>query len=537
MKSVLLGTDYIKDADGNFKVLETNTNIGFTWNRSDTYFSTSSLDSLIAANSFTEAHLIFTNGGNLKVNDLSSSYSVEDFNNFSVQNQLVQYLSGSGMTVEVHYGSGGIIPEVTDADNKLIIRQAYDQTAIFDETYVRDNFKFLKVVYDQDSSAIPNTFIPNTGSAADFTLDSIGSSFRDNGNYPNYIIKKRYPTFDYNEYPKILKLADSASVQTTKDSLLQDEYLQEYAMDSNNLVDGKLPTYRTIDLIYGSSLDRINLADGFVLTCLSPLGTDIDFDDNNQVQAWDKPKVVHKVTDSTTTSPIAFNNNLLLSGSGVNISGSEVEVNDVIKTLNIPDLTDVSGSDGTPGFNPAFWSGSFDAVSGSSTVNTTVSDLTSTPGIYPAINITTQGGRTLTVPVNSTPYFRSGSSDKTFFRHIQNDQFDNGFDGYSLILYDNSSDSVISDPITGTSYKWATSGGYDIDVEEVDTYFIEDGNNNNVFMTLHNACTGYTNYTFSSVYCAACGPYYSYTLAYNATGCCTFSFATSIFLPSCSAGK
>ena len=178
MKSVLLGTDYVKDVDGNFKVLETNTNIGFTWNRSDNYFSTSSLDSLIAANSFTEAHLIFTNGGNLKVNDLSSDHSVEDFNYYSVHNQLVQYLSGSGMTVETHHGSGGIIPEVTDADHKLIIRHAYDQTAIFDETYVKDNFKFLKVIHDADSSAIPNTFIPNIGTAADFTFDTIGSSDR-----------------------------------------------------------------------------------------------------------------------------------------------------------------------------------------------------------------------------------------------------------------------------------------------------------------------------------------------------------------------
>ena len=533
MKSVILGTDYIKDVDGSFKVLETNTSIGFTWNKSDTYFSTSSLDSLIAANSFTEAHLIFTNGGNSKVNDLSSSFSQEDFNEFNVRNQLTQYLTGSGMTVEMHFGQGGIIPEVTDADNKLIIRQAYDQTAVFDETYCKDNFKFLKTVYDQDSNAIPKTFIPNTGSAASFTFDSIGSTFRDNGNYPNYIIKKRFPTFDYTAYPRIFKLADQAGVQTLKDNLLQDEYLQEYVLDSTSLVDGKLPTYRTIDLIYGSSLDRINMADGFVLTTISPLGSDIDYDDNNEVQSWDRSKLLHKITDSTTAAPIAFNNNLLLSGSGVNISGSQVKVNSVVKTLNIEGLLDSSGSQGADPFNANTWTGSFAPVSGSTTLDTTITDLVSTPGIYSAINFGTEGGRTITIPVNSTPYFRSGSSDKTFFAHLQSNRFDDGFDGYSLVLYDNNTDSVISDAITSTTYKWVTDGGYDIDVEEVDTYFIEDGNNNNMFVTLHNNCAGYMNTGYYSAYCQHCGPYNSYSLGPGEAGCCTYSNASSIYLPSC----
>ena len=32
MKGVLVGTDYVKDIDGSFKVLEINTSIGLLWN-------------------------------------------------------------------------------------------------------------------------------------------------------------------------------------------------------------------------------------------------------------------------------------------------------------------------------------------------------------------------------------------------------------------------------------------------------------------------------------------------------------------------
>ena len=60
MKGVLVGTDYVKDIDGSFKVLEINTSIGLTWNNASNYFLTSALDPIISGSSYTEAHLIRT---------------------------------------------------------------------------------------------------------------------------------------------------------------------------------------------------------------------------------------------------------------------------------------------------------------------------------------------------------------------------------------------------------------------------------------------------------------------------------------------
>ena len=44
-------------------------------------------------------------------------------------------------------------------DNKLIIRIAYDTTALIDDIYANDNWQFLKLMYDTDENSIPKTYI------------------------------------------------------------------------------------------------------------------------------------------------------------------------------------------------------------------------------------------------------------------------------------------------------------------------------------------------------------------------------------------
>ena len=541
MKGVLVGTDYVKDIDGSFKVLEINTSIGLTWNNASNYFLTSALDPIISGSSYTEAHLIRTTLQNSHTNDLSASFSNENMS-VTAEGLLTEYLTGSGMTVTLHNASNGIVPDVEDADNKFIFRQAYDQTAVFDETYCKDNFKFLKTVYDQDNNAIPKTFIPNTGSAASFTFDSIGSTFRDNGAYPNYLIKERYPTTDYSSYPKLYKAADADAVTALKNGLLQSEYLQEYVLDSGSLVDGKLPTYRTIEFLYGSSLDRVNMTKGQILTTLSPLGTSIDLDDNNQVQVWDRPKMIHKTSKLGSANPIGLDTNLLLSGSGVNISAADLEQGDILKTYNIPDLAEASASSDPQRYR-FDWSGSSAlAIASGSTIDTTIESFVDVPETITGIEMTLDGGKKMHLALNSTLYVQAGDTDKAEFIILEDYLLSEGSDitGYKVMLYDNNTSTLTPVGITGVQYYWAPTGGYTFNVEQTDTYFVEDGSDSNSFVILHNACAGFDFYG-SGGYCNACGPNTStyYGNPYNSPLCCDGypSSATMTGTPSCSYGK
>jgi len=538
MKGVLVGTDYVKDIDGSFKVLEINTSIGLTWNNASNYFLTSALDPIISGSSYTEAHLIRTTLTNSHANDLSASFSQENMS-VNAESLLIEYLTGSGMTVTLHNASNGIVPDVEDADNKFILRQAYDQTAVFDETYCKDNFKFLKTVYDQDDSSIPKTFIPNTGSAAAFTFDSIGSSFRDNGAYPNYLIKERYPTTDYSSYPKIYKAADADAVTALKNGLQQGEYLQEYVLDSGSLVDGKLPTYRTIEFLYGSSLDKINMTKGQVITTISPLGTSIDLDDDNKIQVWDRPKMIHKTSNLSSVNPIGLDTNLLLSGSGINISGSNLEKGTVLKTYNIPDLAEATASSDPQRYRPD-WSGSAAlSIASGSIVDTNIESYANAPQMVSGIEISLAGDKKMHVATNSTMYVQSGSTDKTEFINIGDYlcSENNDITGYKMMVYDNNTSTLSPVDIEGVNFYWAEQGGYTFNVEEADTYFIEDGSDSNTFIILHNSCSGFQFY-MGGGYCSACGPNASY-FGYNGQSlCCAVGYnATMFYSPSCSFGK
>ncbi len=541
MKGVLVGTDYVKDIDGSFKVLEINTSIGFTWNNASNYFLTSALDPIISGSSYTEAHLIRTSLQNSHANDLSASFSPENMS-VNAEDLLIEYLTGSGMTVTLHNAANGIVPDVEDADNKFILRQAYDQTAVFDETYCKDNFKFLKTVYDQDNNAIPKTFIPNTGSAAAFTFDSIGSTFRDNGAYPNYLIKERYPTTDYSSYPKIYKAADASAVTALKNGLQQGEYLQEYVLDSGSLVNGKLPTYRTIEFLYGPSLDKVNMTKGQVTTTISPLGTSIDLDDDNKVQVWDRPKMIHKTSNLGSASPIGLDTNLLLSGSGVNISAADLEQGNILKTYNIPDLAEASASSDPQRYR-FDWSGSSAlAIASGSTIDTTIESFIDVPGIMTGIEMTLDGGKKMHLALNSTLYVQVGDTDKTEFVTMGDYLLTEGSDitGYKVMVYDNNTSTLAPVGITGVQYYWAPTGGYTFNVEQTDTYFIEDGSDSNTFIILHNACAGYDFY-MGGGFCNACGPNSStyFGSGYSGPLCCDGypSNATMNGSPSCSYGK
>lgn len=540
MKGVLIGTDFVKDADGSLKVLEINTSIAFAWNNASNYFSTGGLDTVLSGSSITEAHLIGTTLTNSHTNDLSASFS--DLNMQSnVQTLLTEYLTGSGYTVTVHNGSNGIVPEVEDADHKFIFRQAYDQTATFDETYAKDSYKFLKTVHDQDSNAIPNTFIPNTGSAAAFTFDTIGDSWRNNGNYPNYLIKERYPTTDYSTYPKLIKAADAAAVATLKNNLTDSEYLQEYVIDTNNLVDGKLPTYRTIDFMYGSSLERLNMTSGQILTTLSPLGTDIDYTDSNEVQVWDRPKFIHKTSNLNSTNPIGLDQNLLLSGSGINISGSQVTSGQVVKTFNIPDLAEASAST-DPNRYTFTWTGSAEfSIASGSLIDTTVVGYTDTPQISQGIELELEDGKRVQLAFNSNIYLKSGS-DTTYFESLEalvakDEKNINDITTYSVMSYNNATSTLEAKQIVGSQFFWGYTGGFSIDVEDTDTYFIEDSSDSNTFVIIHNPCRGVQFY--SGGFCDACGPNNSYYV-YNNSACCNYSSGgggTLFYSPSCAFGK
>lgn len=331
MKAVLLATDYLKDTDGSFKILETNTSITIATQFTQNYFNGERFNQFVIDNGITEIYLLTHRGGSM-VNSIDLNYNEGDevssilfLPRKSVDGEITYHVKPSPNNNNPFY--------VEDASNRLIIRLAYDENALIDETYAKDNFNFLKLISDSDPSLICPTYF-NDG--VNLTVDTLGETIRDNGIYPNYIIKKRYPTTDYGTYPKVLKINNLEELNLLKQNLLGDELLQEYILNLNDLENGKLKTYRTVQMIYGSNLDVYDFMEPYFHTNKSPIDSTVDYDVNGYIETWERPKFLQKVGNTTLNNRFhtySFSNVLLSDNTLVSVN--DVMVGDTIKSNNL----------------------------------------------------------------------------------------------------------------------------------------------------------------------------------------------------------
>ena len=275
MKSVLIASDLIKDLNGNIKVIETNTNISISINWD--LYDFANLQSFIQSNNFTEVNII--------VPQVDKSFS----------GKVKEICDSIGVTYVEHITIKGsiTIPFIEDNESKLIIRLSYDTTAIVDEQYCRDKFSLQKVIHDQSFGA--KTYIPVEvgGVTIDDFIDVEDFVYTDD--VPNFIVKSRYPNYDKEIYPKLYKVENLTQLNALKSTIESDYYLQEFIQ--SELIDGRRNIIRSIDLLYGSNLDVLNIGGYNVLNQIEETIWENTWDEDNMLAKKDRPKYI------THTSP------------------------------------------------------------------------------------------------------------------------------------------------------------------------------------------------------------------------------------------
>lgn len=475
MRAVIIGTDFMKDTDGTFKVLETNTNVQLDTQWSINFDSTS-FENFVLSNNFTEVVLISNENStssetshtiNYEINEIRSinanrtENSLPTINfNFTFDQYLKSFLSQSSieLTTITTDKTSSTIPFIEDTEDKLIIRLSYDTTALIDDSYARDNWGFLKLMYDTDNNSIPKCYINDS----EFGIDNIGPTLRDNGNHPNYCIKKRVTPSANKIYPILLKVSTIEELNELKSNLEVDEYIQEYIFNSDDLFDGRLNTFRSIDLIYGSNLDIINLQ-VIEKTKILPLLSSADFDDNNQVQPWDRMRYLEKFY--TLSSEIAIElsateNTKILLPNGTTKLATGLQIGDEVKTLNIPNIPDddlMSNLDG--------WSTSYDSVINDYQLSSTfLSHEAITSDYY---------GVLVTFNTESNTIFSDVGHAKIMVKDGENVKFEKyGLlkIGDEVFIYDTNISQLITTKITEVNFRFDKFTAYTLDFEEIDWF-------------------------------------------------------------------
>jgi hypothetical protein len=468
MKGVLIGVDFLKDTDGSFKILELNTGVGFVFSNPLPYFNKSELDDLISENNIDEIDLVIIHKSGVYVNDNELVGKQTTFH------QMMKDLySGHPINVYIVNTDTTSVPNIVDEPNRLTIRQAYDSTALIDDTYAKDNFQFLKLMYDGDPSSIAKTYFnhPTLG------IDSIGDDIRDNGNYPNFIVKERYPTRNYTEYPKIYKISSVEELQDLKSNLPSNTILQEFIFNPNDLENGKIKTYRVISMVYGPNLDILNLFHPFIHTNSCTIDTNVDYF-NGQLQSWEKPKYQQKAGRILSEMYISDDNNYILKSDNTVVRPNQLSIGDPVKTVILPNLVDGDSIDIIAGY-----SGTTESIfSGSSFSTSTVQNIYGIENEMWVKNIYLENGIKFS-DVNES-LILINRNDIVRFAAFSGIKI-----GDEIILVNSATDEFEKKLVVDTKYQFTKETIYNIDVEDSDIYLTaeETTQSPNYFVIQHNA--------------------------------------------------
>ena len=486
MRALLVGTDFIKDTDGIYKAIEINTNIALQCDP-NVYLNKDVFETFVTENLFSEIHLIY-NSNNIQL--LSELYDLEEKtyreDGSRYDTNFVSYLklfcSGNSINfVESKLEDNSVtIPNVEDSDNKLIIRLSYDTTALIDDTYARDNWEFLKLMNDSNPNSIPKTYINDT----ELGFDSIGTTIRDNGNQPNYCIKKRVTPADNNVYPKFYKITTIEELSNIKSNLEIDEYIQEYIFNDSDLFDNKLSHYRSVDMIYGGELESLNL----MIVEVSNIGEIIetpDYNDDNVIQMWDTIMYKNKFNSATKSVAVklsADDDTKILKPNNDIVYPANLNVNDEVKTMNL-DASD-----------PSTWSLPLNDMLTNTTSGTTLLKAKDTIPYFGPILELHFGNNTIFSDVPHAMVLKSTLIDGVDIVKFSEYQALNV--GDTVILWDNQDNKSITETITEIKYLFQSLNAYILDFEDFDTFLtISENDNTRYGLLTHNY--NYDCYRFS----------------------------------------
>jgi hypothetical protein len=482
MRSVLIAMDFVKDVDNSFKVLELNTGIVASPISIEPYFNKVDFDNLINENNINEIELILLGTGPVRA--INSDYPDDML--FGFGRYFDVHYSGLTITKQTVRLENHVTPSTVDSPNKLIIRQTYDSTALIDETYAKDNFEFLKLLYDSSPNSIAKTYVNHPS----FGFDMIGDTLRDNGDLPNYIVKQRYPTTNYSEYPKVYKIDTQEQLSNLKANLPSNTLLQEYVINTNDLENGRLKTYRSIGLVYGSELNIVNLIDPFIHTNSCSIDLTVDVDSNLEIQPWERPKYMQKYQKKRIG--IEYNSdstNFILKNDDTIVPPSELEIGDSLKTINLYGLEDNDNES----YVLQFTGNTNDIFSASTISSTTIQSIsTKNENVWLKNIVLDNGLKFSDISESKLLVKRDGVLRFVSFYLIQNTD--------EVVVVNRNTNVFEARGIVSNYYTFSNETIYAIDVENIDVYLTMDESTSSpdFFIIQHNAprciCWGFDSF-------------------------------------------
>ena len=282
MKGTFFSADFAKDINGNLRLLEINTDTTTIGNEI-TNFDYNDFITVLVANSITQLDIIY-----------------KPFHH----DEIVSSISNA-VTTAIPALSGNIIlhPEdintiypdtVDDADDKFILRLAYDESALFDSTYCKSTLELLSLFDSYDPTDSGSFVVSHYYSSSNEFANTLEKTINPS-NIVDVAVKDTAETFNPIDFYKIGSTVENESNEDRWNSFVEEVkgdnklILQYHSnpsdIDSNN----HITSVRSLHIVYGSNLDLLTLH-AYKVSSIFELPADISSE-------IDETKYVNKIED------------------------------------------------------------------------------------------------------------------------------------------------------------------------------------------------------------------------------------------------
>lgn len=332
MRTVLIGSDFMYGSDGNLKPIEINTAVG--WNRrklesDDESIDLTQLHTFVQQNSFTK--IVYM--GAIQPIDL----------------KLSQYCATNSLVYEwIKVSSDSItIPNVEDNSTTLIIRSAYDTTAIVDDMYCRDKINYLNLIKNEIFSS-QFAYMNENG----ILINNI-TTITDNGNHPNFILKSRFPGYDKSTYPKLYKVTTQQELDVILQNVTYGYFMMEFHYNPSKLYQNHIEVIRGLNLLFPPNLENISLG-GYTSFCDNIVDESSLFDSLTfELSNSDRDKYLYLNTQ-LFEKPKLSDDDYVEMADGSFKTAVDLQVGDLIKTIDIPNPSSGDITDETINFHISY---------------------------------------------------------------------------------------------------------------------------------------------------------------------------------------
>jgi intein/homing endonuclease len=265
MKGTLFSADFVKDSNGELRLLELNTDTGFI-DQELVNFDFSNFLAVLSSNNITTLDIIYKP---LLHIDFVNKLSQEINNNLP-----------SVSTINLHDENlNSIYPtSVVDTGNNFILRLAYDESAIFDSTYCKNRLNVYNL-YTENS--ITDSCVSYYHSSSLGTFDTLTKEIN-NLNVPDVTVKDINETFNPIDFYKISSFEGNTNEEKWDNFISQnaadDKLIEQYHFHSSSVdQNGHVTSIRFFGIVYGGNLDVLPLH-SYKISSIFELPTTIDLE-------------------------------------------------------------------------------------------------------------------------------------------------------------------------------------------------------------------------------------------------------------------